>query len=115
MFDNSVIVAATLGLEVKVQIFEWSSFTAQSTRVSVRIKMPLPAESLVKIPFTPTRPPSGHAVRPPNGSSMAITRLALRVEGALTLAVIAPIPMLNRYVSDSVIDCSCVVVKLVPG
>ena len=62
MLDSSVIVAAILGVEVKVQIFEWSSFTAQSTRVSVRIKMPLPAESPVKTPFTATRPPSGHAV-----------------------------------------------------
>ena len=37
------------------------------------------------------------------------------VNGALTLAVIGPIPMPNRYVSDFVIDCNCVVVKPVRG
>src|SRR3954467_7580073 len=90
MLDRATMLTAKVGFDVKVQMFEWLSVTAQSTSVSVSAKSTFAAESTEKVPFDPTWPPCGHAFDPEIGTALAITRLAEKRLESIELSCSCP-------------------------
>jgi hypothetical protein len=115
MLVSSSRVTATVGFELNVQTFEWSSLIAQSTSVSVNANSAFPAESKENVPLDPTCPPSGHASDPAMGRSATAAWAEATCRASATLPCGCPSEIPKRKERAPVIDCSCSVVSFSPG